>query len=246
MSGLGIAAGIPENLNLQFSPGSYLITIQKIEVFNDEDFALARIINSEIASICDLQIPGWIAEKTYEGSINTGNNFSFTPERKKTLMSWIPKADEEIYQLFHIGYISLKNLPSEIRERFQLMSRWYQKASDEENPIDQFLFLYTALEVYPAQGTSDVPRSIKNLFHSNIFPDIDTGKIKELLKLSRLVDRRKKIIHDGISHIPQADYFKFNEEINILEAIAHECLNLLANRPYTGQLDKWVRPNQKN
>lgn len=245
MSGQGIAGGMPENFILPFLPGAYLITIQKIEVGSpNENHALARIKNAEIASICDLQIPGWIVEKMYEGAINIGNSCSFYPEKTKSFRSWIPKSNDEIHQLFCSGYSSIQNLSPDKRERYQLMSRWYRKAAETENPIDQFLFLYTALEVYPAQGTPDVPRSIQNELHATAFPEIDTGKIKELLKLSRLVQRRCNIIHDGKSFITQKEFFNFNEELRILEAVTHECLNLLAERPYTGQLDKWVRPSK--
>ena len=244
LSGPGIAHATMGVQTLEFPQGAYLATAQRV-VFDDggEAQARARVAVAEVTAVCDLLFPGWVVEKAYEGQVNVGNSCAVIPEGSVSLRSWTPRTYSEIQEQFRTGYLSLQSLPQAERERYRLMSRWYRKATETDNPIDRFLFLYMSLEVFPARGTADVPRHVTALLHRSAFSELSPGVVKDRLGLGRLAGMRARIVHDGKVVIPNAERLAFDAGLRILEGVAHECLNLLANRQYTGQLDRWVRPS---
>lgn len=244
-SGPGIAHVMMGVQTIIIPAGTYLAISRIVSFDGERSQSEARISNAEVAAACDLILPGWIIEKAYEGQVNVGNSSAVVPEISQVVRSWVPQSDAQIQQLFSSGYELLQTLPDLSRQRYRLMSRWYRKAMEAENAIDRFLFLYTSLEVFPAYGSSDVPGRVSKLLRDMVFKDLQQSAIKARLRLGPLTGLRSRIVHDGLAAVPSSELFSFDADLQILQAVAHECMNLLAHGRYTGQLDRWVKANSR-
>lgn len=108
------------------------------------------------------------------------------------------------------------------------------------NSIDRFLFGFIALEVYPAGGDSDVPKHVRNLIQSRVYPTIDPGTVKERIGIGPIAGLRGRIVHDGISSIPEGERDGFDQRLRQLSALVRTCLRILTGAEPGSHLDPWV------
>lgn len=235
----GITTGVEDVL---FSYGAYLLLRHEInDDYHADIQADARIFNSEILSILDMKLEGLIGERVFEGAVNKPGQVVFAPEGPIKVFARPPVTREEVSSAIADGLTSLGKLSEEERQRLRLMSRWFRRAKDTLNKIDQFLFFYFAVEVYPAFGTTKVTEAIRDFLHKNIFPDVSPAEIKRKLMLGKITGFRAKIVHDGKASISADEKVEFNEMLERLHSLAFTCMCYLATGEYRGTLDRWIR-----
>lgn len=199
------------------------------------------IRNSEVVALLDLEFTGLVVEKVFEGAVNRPGHFVFAPEGPMSIVARPTITTEQLQEALLSGISTLESLPPLDRQRLRLMSRWYRRARETLNRVDKFLFLYVAIEVFPASGRSDVSEAVRDFLVQRVFPDLDPPEIKARLMLGPITGLRAEIVHDGKSSIGADEQKAFSEKLERLEAVARECMGLLAGRSYGGSLDKWVR-----
>lgn len=237
----GVAAGV-EDVTLDH--GTYLTMLYDVDPDDPaNDLHAARLLFAEVVGVLKLALPDWVGDQVFEGPV-------YLPDRAYSLQSDGPirltvrpsPTLDEVASRLELGLAHLSTLPSAERDRFRLMSRWVARAQATRNEVDQFLFCFVALEVFPAHGSSDVAGRVRDLLASRVFPDIHSGTVKERLLLGRITKTREAIVHDGLSRFPPESISTYQAQLRILRAVTHEAMNLLAGREYSGSLDEWVRP----
>lgn len=123
---------------------------------------------------------------------------------------------------------------SDLDRRFTLMSKLFTRAISMRPGEEKFLWLWTALEVYPMKGTSNIGPI------SELLSDI-TGKpaagLKSKLQIGQLFGARSDLVHDGRLPIAVND---FGSVLSRLEAIALVALRHAGGMPYDGSLDQFL------
>ncbi|OFW33946.1 MAG: hypothetical protein A3J28_05665 [Acidobacteria bacterium RIFCSPLOWO2_12_FULL_60_22] len=228
---------------VSFPQGAFLLIQHSLDPTSlDDEQVQASIRNSEVVALLDLEFGGLVVEKLFEGAVNRPGHVVFAPEGPVLLTARPSVTTEHLKSALSTGVAALGSLSTQDRQRLRLMSRWYRRARETLNQVDQFLFLYVAIEVFPASGTSDVPRAVRDFLAQHVFRDVDPSNVKERLMLGRITGLRANIVHDGTSSIAANEQKEFSEKLERLEAVTRECMGLLAGRSYSGSLDKWVRP----
>ena len=227
---------------VSFPQGAFLVMQQEVNrsVGGGEQME-ARLRSSEIVALLDMDFRGLVAEKLFEGAVTSPGHFIWAPEGPVRLTARPSVTPEQLTSALSDGVAALDSLPPPNRERLRLMSRWYRRAQETLNQIDKFLFLYIAIEVFPATGRDNVPNAVRDFLAQHVFPDIEPSAIKERLMLGPITGLRADIVHDGKSSITASEQAEFPERLVRLEAVTRESMGLLAGRPYGGTLDKWVR-----
>ena len=119
-----------------------------------------------------------------------------------------------------------------LQGRFDLMSRLVAKGFAEAPGEESFLWLWTALEVFPMVGTTDIqpiPDFLSSYFGR---PAVE---VKTALRIGWLFGMRSKLVHDG--HLPLAPEERFLA-LSRLEQLVLSVLRHAASLPYDGALDK--------
>lgn len=119
----------------------------------------------------------------------------------------------------------------ELRKRFYLMFRFIAKGFAEPPGEEAFIWLWTALEVYPMVNTSDI-RPISN-FLAPYF-DRPPNVVKQALRVGWLFGMRSKLVHDG--HLPLEEDGKFTA-LDQLERLVTAVLRHAAGLLYDGTFD---------
>jgi len=207
-----------------------------------QEQAQARIQNSELIALLDLEFSGFVVEKLFEGAVSRPGHFTLAPEGPMKVATSRSISVDQLKLALSAGTDRLLSLHTHDRQRLRLMSRWYRRAKETLNRVDQFLFLYVAIEVFPASGRTDVPGAVRDYLAQHVFPSTPPFEIKERLMLGPIAGFRAEIVHDGKSSVASSEEKDFSEKLQCLEVIARECMSLLAGRPYSGSLDQWVCP----
>ena len=197
---------------------------------------------SELVALIDLAFPGLVFQNEWEGVPSSPGQFFMVPDGPITMTAQ-PDPDLGVVTLeVGRGHANLGELSQEDRGRFQLAARWYRRGCETLNPIDKLLFLYTALEVYPAMGGADVPNRVRDLLHARLCPDLAPGEITDRCGIGRLAGLRSEIVHHGRLHIDNTEAKTARERLLQLESITRTCLRLLARMPPGQDLDRWLHP----
>lgn len=224
-----------------FGDGLYLIVLQKVSKFDQQDsLAEARSRAAEIVTLIDLEYRGVIVEKVFDGIVDEPGKFVMWPDGPDRIVIAPTVSSEQMGQLIESGIRNLKSLADNQRSRIRLMSRWYRRAQETLNEVDKFLYFYVAIEVFPAAGTTDVTRAVRDYLQAHVFQSVDKGNITERLKLGKITGFRALIVHDGKASISKAELEEFRDLLEILGCITYECLNLASGRQYQGSLAKWL------
>jgi len=227
---------------VSFPQGAFLVIDQEVDrsVGGGEQME-ARLRSSEIVALLDLDFRGLVVEKLFEGAVNSPGHFVWAPEGPMRVTARPSLTPDQLKASLSSGIAALDSLSPHDRQRLRLMSRWYRRAQETLNQVDKLLFLYIAIEVFPASGRDDVPNAVRDFLAQHVFPDIEPHQIKERLMLGPITGLRADIVHDGKSSIAASEQNQFSEKLVRLEAVTRESMSLLAGRAYGGTLDKWVR-----
>jgi len=197
---------------------------------------------SEIVALFNLRYDQIIAERVFEGAINKGNAGVFVQEGPFTLTAQPSREASEIVGQLTSDLRSVASLTAERRNRFRLGARWYRRGHGSVNPIDKFLSLWTALEVYPGEGDPDVVGLVVGLL-SSVYPDVPREELKARIGIGRIAGLRGDIVHQGKAFVARDDEESFSDHLKRLAAIAATCLRMLASLEAGTDLDPFVRPN---
>lgn len=198
---------------------------QAIEKCKDE-------IDQVITSLSTIYKPAIFSDPVYSGWIRENDN--------DALMSstWVTAADKLDIDEKDLT-TRLKNIKKQLssdpdlKERFRLMSRFYAKAVILNPSEEQFLFLWTVLEVYPMKNTTNIKPISEYL--ATILGKPAT-EVKEKLGIGRLFQVRSDLVHNGRLNIDPQD---LGAVFSKLEEICLEVIRTLSGLPYGKTLDKY-------
>ncbi|AXO14392.1 HEPN domain-containing protein [Thalassospira indica] len=120
-------------------------------------------------------------------------------------------------------------------QRFTLMSKFYRRSLDFDPSEEKFLMLWTAFEVYPMDGTSNI-KKLKELIEKITGRTID--EIERNIGIGRLYGLRCNLIHDG-----RLDKELFEDIFRKLELLLHEVFREMVRLPYSGSLERFFEKN---
>jgi hypothetical protein len=118
-----------------------------------------------------------------------------------------------------------------LRDRFSLMSSFVSRGVAEPPSEEAYVWLWTALEVFPMVNTTDI-KPISEFLASYIGQPAEI--VKEKLRIGWLFGMRSKIIHDG--HLPLANNEHFSA-LNNLESVVRAVVRHASCLPYDGAFD---------
>jgi hypothetical protein len=139
----------------------------------------------------------------------------------------IEVSGKDIARDFGAATAALARNPA-LRERFALMSRFVAKGLAEAPDEEAFVWLWTALEVFPMIDTTDI-RPIAEFLGPYIGESAAVAK--EKIKVGWLFGMRSRLVHDG--RLPLEMEAKFSALAN-LERLVHAVLRHAAGLPYNG------------
>lgn len=234
-------AGRLETFTHTVPVGTYLV----IEIFFGPGLLDGRnrasIRAKEIATAIEAFKPHLILEKTLEEVANPPGGVIGMAEGPSKLTSIGSVRVEELADEIRetIKFVD-SIVDSDIKSHYQLCSRWFWKGHETINQVDKFLSWYIALEIYPALGSADVPNSLRDYLHKNIFPNVEPNRVKERLQLGKMAGLRAEIAHRGLSILNESKISQPDALLDKLEAVLRVVLRQLAGREYDESLDKWV------
>lgn len=171
---------------------------------------------------CDLVYRGWLLEEQNwiaEAWIKVSEKVSFDQGLLTTNLQTMAKK------------ISSNN---DLKDRFTLMSRFYVKALVEHPSEEQFIWLWTALEVFPMKNTTDI-KPIGATLSTILHQPADT--LKQKLGIGQLFGLRSDLVHNGKLNI---DIKETGEIFSKLHNIVYEILRFMSGAPYGGTLNKYL------
>ncbi len=169
--------------------------------------------------------PGILEKKMFEG-------FKYTPTKGRyedsySLLYDTPLTETDFMNSFPLAFKELQS--HESRGKLEIALRWYQKGMDTDQPVDQLLYFWVALESL-TMTTTDIKEISKGLKY--IFPFTDEKLIKEKLKIGRIFGCRSDIVHNGITDF-DLEYLK------ILQSIVEEMIRSKLGIATKGLLQKY-------
>ena len=120
---------------------------------------------------------------------------------------------------------------SELAERLPLMTRFLARGLAEAPREEAFVWLWTALEIFPMIGTSDIA-PISNFLAPYL--QLEPDNVKNRLRIGWLYGMRSKLIHDG--HLPLTQDGSFSA-LQRLESVVLAVFRHAGGLPYDGTLD---------
>ncbi len=118
--------------------------------------------------------------------------------------------------------------------RFNLMSRFYCKSLALKPSEEEFILLWTILEIFPMKDTTNI-RPISE--HLATITGQQPERVKEKLEIGRLYGLRCDLVHDGRLNI---DMKKMGELFSRLENIIFEILRSMSGLSYGRSLDEYL------
>ncbi len=203
-----------------------------------EDLALPI---AELVATLELAYPLLVEERVFEGALVEPGHVTVLPEgpiRISTPWSLVP---DDLSEAIVAQRERASGLPREDRTRLQLAARWFLRGLEARNPVDRFLYFFISLEIFPARGSADVVRSVRELLARRVYPELAPDLIMERTKIGRIVGLRARIVHDGLAFVDIPPSPDFEDLLQKLEAVVTVSMRLLAGLPPGPELDLWVR-----
>ena len=104
------------------------------------------------------------------------------------------------------------------------------------------MYLFIALEVFPAMNTTDVVRPVTELIQRHVAPAASYPDIKERIGIGRIFGTRSEIVHNGLAVVDITRSPDFDRRLEQLEAIARVCMRVLGGMPAGTALDRFLTP----
>lgn len=225
-----------------FPNGRYLIIYTEREFSGSSAYASASVEVNGVAAKLTILFPGLLAERKFEGFIDRpGEHYMVAGPGPMRLIARPDDDPQDVAQALAEFNTTLGEQPLDKRERFRLAARWYAQGYSSDALIDKLLSWYTSLEVHPAAGTTDIPGSVRDYLHKNLYADIDPGALKERCLIGRIAGVRADIVHNGKAHVDTTEADEYGRYLDALERIARTCLRLLGGLPPGDALDKLIR-----
>jgi hypothetical protein len=230
------------NEKREFVAGPFVLLTVQARVSPEDGWTIANRRFSECAALLDVEFPGILHEKLYEGTFLTPQNplFLSWPEGYR----FAPKGGYDPVKVetqltAHAGRVAA--LPSDVADRFALAARWFRRATESGNLIDQALFYYLTLEVFPTMSRADVPNRVAQYLAAQLYSEFDWKVVKRRLDLGRIAGFRAEIVHRGRASVDQSERASVLSYVERLRAMSRTCLRLLAGLPPGDDLDRYVR-----
>ena len=222
---------------------SYLV----IEVVGQGDISRsvmrdAALQVAETAVLLELRYSGIIAEKVYEGTVNTPGVALFMNEGTLKLTAQPKRDPKSVAAELAADHAALTDLGADQRERYRLAARWFRRGQDVRNPVDKLLYKWVVLEIYPGEGQGQkVVRKTRDLLRERLYPDLAPGTVTCKTRLGRIFGLRGDIVHKGQAFVSPDQQGEFDDHLDRLHAVAVTCLRILAGLQTGDELDKYVR-----
>jgi len=206
------------------------------------DMSDAALQVAETTSLLDLRYSGIVAEKVYEGTVNTPGSALLMFEGPLTLTAQPERDPKSVAAELAADHAALTKLSADRRERYRLAARWFRRGQDVPNPVDKLLFWWVVLEIYPGEGQGEkVVRKTRDLLRERLYPDLTAGTVTSKTRLGRIFGLRGDIVHKGQAFVSPDQQDEFDEHLDRLHAVAVTCLRILAGLAVGDELDKYVR-----
>jgi len=226
---------VMKKTELRLSPEYFYIEIianTEIENFESGTRDVQNKANRVVTLLSILYTPLLFEEIVYKGWL--------FDEKSGRSESWI-KVGDPVAINSHSTSRKLKGIAKnyleeeEIRRRFTLMAKFFSKALYYKPGEERFLLLWTILEIYPMQNTSNI-KPIQELIAKAT--GRDSQEIKTKLDLGHIFGIRSKLVHDGIFPVNTEEMGKLFER---LERIIMEVFRHMIGISYSGSLNKWLK-----
>jgi hypothetical protein len=195
---------------------------------------------SAIASAVEATCPNLVAEKSFDEVVYPAGQYGSNNQGPMKFTGVLPMNPDSLVAVIENAVAALDGLSDVARRKFELSSRWFWKGFETLDQVDRFLCWYIALEIFPADGTSDVPGRVRDFIQGMFFPEIAPADVKERLDLGRLNGLRANIVHDGIRMLGTGTVRDTSGLMLKLEAVVRATLRFQAGHAYDHSLDKWV------
>lgn len=139
--------------------------------------------------------------------------------------------EKSMPQAFAAAFRGTTNHPG-LSEKFDLMARFIAKGLAEPPGEEAYVSLWTALEVFPMVGTSDI-RPISEFLSGYL--KLPVNQVKEKLQIGWLFGMRGKLVHDG--HLPLDEMGQY-QALSRLERVVRAVVRHASGLPYDGALDR--------
>jgi hypothetical protein len=229
---LPIMIGLPQD--------TYLV----IEYVVDLDGGLSRrgvgLRVAEVVSLIELCQPGLLIEKLYQGAVNTPNSMTMWQEGPVRVVGAPVRDATAVAAMLGGKLTGLSRLDAASRERFQLASRWFVRGLETLNQIDKLIYFWTVLEIFPGEGTTNIPKTTSELLATSLPGGHSRSGIKAKLGLGPLHGLRSEVVHQGKAFVDQTEEADFNHRLDLLQATSTTCLRILAGLEPGHDLDAYL------
>ncbi|MBW7933224.1 MAG: hypothetical protein H3C62_06325 [Gemmatimonadaceae bacterium] len=240
----GAVAGQLATEQIEVPEGTYLMVEVPLTVAPGtmpyDARTVASLQASAIASAIEAAQPRLIADKSLEKVVYPVRVYASDNEGPMVFTGVPPVSPETLAPLIVHAVARLDTLDDDASRKFALSSRWFWKGFETLNQVDRLLSWYIALEIFPANGTSDVPGRVRDFIQGRFYPAIPPAQVKERLDLGRLTGLRNNIVHDGIRTLGSGSVTDTKGLMLKLDGVLRAVLRFQAGQSYDGSLDKWV------
>jgi hypothetical protein len=219
---------------LALDPSSYYIVLTA----RSDDPGVGRAqricedaIDREITNLSLIFTPYIFDRLLYRGSIIEGNVISYAGYvRRERPIHLDPAHLEAEIKAMRRAHISSD---PDLQRRRELMARFFSKAVALDPSEEKFLFLWTALEVFPMKDTTNIGPISDYLGQILNRP---AAEVKDKLGIGRTFGLRSDLVHNGrLDLTPE----QLAELIQKLENICLEVFRSISGQPYGKLLDRY-------
>ena len=158
--------------------------------------------------------------------------FVFPPIKIKSALEVnINTKAQEVFKNYSSNILKDNN----IKNRFKLMSRFFSKALTEFNDEEKFLWLWTVLEIFPMENTSNIVPISKYL---SAVLEKDEQLVKSKLEIGKIYKIRCDFVHEGKFDVADDVLAQYIEK---LQLICITVLRKICGDSYNGELDKYFK-----
>jgi hypothetical protein len=233
------AVANPHPVTVSLPPDSYIVIEFMVNLDSSHSRRVAGLRVGEMVGLVELRLPGFLIEKVYQGAVNTPNSMTLWQEGPVRVVGRSILDGPTIAATLGDGLIALNGLDAGSRERFQLASRWFARGVEALNQIDKLISFWTVLEIYPGEGTTDIPRATSKLL-ANALPGAPSRlRVKAKLGLGPIFGLRSRVVHEGKAFVDENET-DFGHRLDVLQATAATCLRILARLEPGHDLDPYL------
>mgnify|MGYP005805783113 FL=1 len=229
---IGVEHKLAEPGQLFLPPGDRYLTVTSRAATSHGPETLDTLeneIDKIVTQMSTLLQPQMFMEEVYRGTLLSPTKFiinaSIRPsELTEVSQPWLQSSLSDIKATLTPG--------SDLERRYSLMSRFYARSLAYAHSEEHFLLLWTTLEIFPMQATSNIRPLVLKL--ADILGRTEDD-IRQHLHVGLLYGWRGKLVHDGT--LPpirgRAELFRR------LELIVHSVIRSMCGLPYNGSLDRY-------